>query len=91
MKYPGDVTENGPKTSAEVKNAWSCTSSPHTPADFGFITKHRDDFELCVCSYWIGKGLSLSFSYCRIEEKEQSTRRNTNVQPAAVLVTALAA
>jgi hypothetical protein len=27
MKYPGDVTENGPKTSAEVKNAWSHTTA----------------------------------------------------------------
>lgn len=50
----------------------------------------QDDFNI-LCSYWIEKRLPLSFSYCRIEEKELSTRKNTNAQPAAVLVTALAA
>jgi hypothetical protein len=44
MNYPGDVTENGHKTSAEVKNAWSRTCSPLTPADFGVLTNHRDNF-----------------------------------------------
>ena len=42
--YPGDVTGKGTKTSAEVKNAWSRTRSPHTPADFGVLTEHGDDF-----------------------------------------------
>jgi len=94
MNYPGDVTEKGSRTSAEVtrKNARSRTRSPHTAAGFGVLTKVQGRI-LTFCVFLLDRktAIFVFFSYCRIEEKEQSTRKNTNDQPAAVLVTALAA
>jgi hypothetical protein len=44
VKWPVHEADHPHTSSAEVKNAWSCTSTPNTPSWCGAQLKHRDNF-----------------------------------------------
>jgi hypothetical protein len=44
VKQPGHEADHTPPSSTEVKNAWSCTSTPNTPSWHGAQLKPRDNF-----------------------------------------------
>jgi len=48
VKRPTHESDHSPLSSAEVKNAWSCTSAPNTPSWRGaqLKKKHTDNFTL---------------------------------------------
>jgi hypothetical protein len=47
VKWPGREADHSPPSSAEVKNAWSYTSTPNTLSWRSVQLKHRDNFTLC--------------------------------------------
>jgi hypothetical protein len=52
VKRPGRETDNSPPSKAEVKNAWSYTSTPNTPLWCGARLKHRDNFTFTLKSVY---------------------------------------
>jgi hypothetical protein len=48
VKRPGREADHSPPSSAEVKNAWSYTSTPQ----YAFIVKHRDNFTFLPLPRW---------------------------------------
>jgi hypothetical protein len=55
VKRPGREADHSPPSSAEVKNAWSYTSTPKYVFMAWCLVKHRDNFTftfylVCVCS-----------------------------------------
>jgi hypothetical protein len=49
VKRPGREADHSPQSSAEVKNAWSYTSTlPNTPSRSGAQLKHMDNFTFTV-------------------------------------------
>jgi hypothetical protein len=48
VKRPGRADDNSPPSSAEVKNAWSYTSTPLYVFMAWCLVKHRDNFTFAV-------------------------------------------
>jgi hypothetical protein len=44
VKWPGREVDHSPPSSAEVKNEWSCTSTPPYAFMAWCLVKHRDNF-----------------------------------------------
>jgi len=51
LKRPKREADHSPSSSAEVKNVWSYTSTPHTPSWSGAQIKHRDNFTFTRDTY----------------------------------------
>jgi hypothetical protein len=51
VKRPGREADNSPPSSAEVKNAWSCTSTPPNIFKAWCLVKHRDNFTFTFMHY----------------------------------------
>ena len=56
VKLPKTEADNSPPSTAEVKNAWSCTST----SPYNFVARTRADFHL---SYFLVLSASVSFLY----------------------------
>ena len=56
VKLPKTEADNSPPSTAEVKNAWSCTST----SPYNFVARTRADFYL---SYFLVLSASVSFLY----------------------------
>jgi hypothetical protein len=73
VKRPGCEADHSPPSSAEVKNAWSYTSTPQYVFMEWCLVKHRDNFTLpyitldTITAYrnLVGVSLSLSLSVHR--------------------------
>jgi hypothetical protein len=50
-KTAGDDADHLHSSSVEIKNAWSCTSTPNTPLWRGGQLKHRDNFTFTFAFY----------------------------------------
>jgi len=48
IKRPGREASHSSPSSAEVKNAWSYTSTPQSVFMEWYLVKHRDDFTLLL-------------------------------------------
>jgi hypothetical protein len=51
-KRPGREADHSPPSSAEVKNAWNYTSTPHTPSRCSAQLKHRSNFTFTLPTVW---------------------------------------
>jgi hypothetical protein len=60
VKRPGSEADHSPSTRAEVKNAWSYTSTPQYVFMAWCLVKHRDDFTSTLFSYILNLNSSLS-------------------------------
>jgi hypothetical protein len=61
VKQPSSETDHSPPSSAEVKNAWSYTSTLTTPSRRGAQLKHRDSFTFSFNLFLIYVCLFLCF------------------------------
>jgi hypothetical protein len=48
VKRPGREADHSPLSSAEVKNAWTCTSTPQYVFTVWCLVKHRDNFTFII-------------------------------------------
>jgi hypothetical protein len=51
VKWPGCEADHSPPSSAEVKNAWSCTSTPQYVFMVWCLVEHRDNFCHYLCAF----------------------------------------
>jgi hypothetical protein len=45
-------TDHSPPSSVEIKDAWSCTSTPPYTFMVWYLVKHRDNFTFTLVSYF---------------------------------------
>jgi hypothetical protein len=53
VKRPGHEADHSPLSSAEVKNAWSHTSTPHYAFMAWCLLKHKDNFTFTLANYGV--------------------------------------
>jgi hypothetical protein len=51
VKWPGREADHSPPSSAEIKNAWSYTSTPQYVFMAWYLVKHRDNFTFYIHTY----------------------------------------
>jgi hypothetical protein len=85
LKRPRREADHSPPSSAEVKNAWSCTSTHQYVFMAWYLIKHRENFtfsiimtgcnRLCTCSTLGSRKRRYSFRHDHVEGIERERER----------------